>query len=116
MLQNPPRRWFAFRLRTLFVVIAVAAAACGWIVYCRDWIRQRHQFFNDLPGPPWVGVSQPDERGIIGSGSPWSLRLFGENGVQSFSFPRQTDNRIIERARRLFPEATIEYADFDDYE
>jgi hypothetical protein len=29
------RRWFVFRLRTLFVVVAIAAAPLGWLAYQR---------------------------------------------------------------------------------
>ena len=34
---KPPRRWFAFRLRTLFVVVAVLAVPLAWA----GWMMSR---------------------------------------------------------------------------
>jgi hypothetical protein len=40
-----PLRWFAFRLRTLLVVVSVLALPLAWVGYSLEWIRQRQGFF-----------------------------------------------------------------------
>jgi hypothetical protein len=87
------RRWFAFRLRTLFVLMTVAAAGV-WLGRSLHWIRQRHEITewrnNDLPEAP----------------APWELRLFGEPGVASFGV-YEGDWPGIEEMKRRFPEAEV---------
>jgi hypothetical protein len=41
MTPLPKRRWFAFSLRTLFVVVTLVAC---WLGYELNWIRQRRDF------------------------------------------------------------------------
>ena len=105
---KPPSRWFAFRLRTLFVVVAILSIPLAWVAYCRNSIQQRHHFIEHLTGPPWTGIG-----GSIDP--PLSLRLLGESGVRSFGFPTTMDKKSIDRAKRLFPEAEISIGP-DDYE
>ena len=40
----PLRRWFAFRLRTLFVLVAVLSIPLAWVAYSLNWIRERREF------------------------------------------------------------------------
>jgi hypothetical protein len=40
-MRTPPRRWFAFRLRTLFVLVAVLSIPLAWVAHTLDWIRRR---------------------------------------------------------------------------
>ena len=38
MPSSPPRRWFAFRLRTLFVLVAVLSVPLGWVAMQLRWV------------------------------------------------------------------------------
>ena len=74
----PKRRWFRFRLRTLFVVVTVLALACGWFGYELNWLRQRRRV-----------ISQPNIIGAKGSyfleAPPvalWPLRMLGEDAYR----------------------------------
>ena len=44
MHEKPCRRWFSFRLRTLFVVVAVLSIPLAWAGYLLNWIRERRKF------------------------------------------------------------------------
>ncbi len=43
MADSPKHRRLRFSLRTLFVVVTVAACIVGWTAYQLNWIRQRHE-------------------------------------------------------------------------
>jgi len=40
-LLTPKRRWFPFRLRTLFVLVANVAVPCAWLAWGSEHKRQR---------------------------------------------------------------------------
>ena len=110
MTLAPKRRWF-FSLRTLFVVVTVVDAVLGWVIYELNWIRQRHALLADFPRWSAYPVGgKPSAPGLL-----W---LFGEHGrsivtlvvlVDDPSLPIDT-KADIQRAKRLFPEARVEYA------
>lgn len=106
------RRRFRFSLRTLFVVVTMAALFLAWRAYCLDWIRQRHEWINN-PAPMRLhaqGHFRPP---------PWYLLLFGEKqGWEVISMrlapwtepePELTPEELVQyhRIQRLFPEAII---------
>ena len=107
----PKRRWFRFRLRTLFVVVTVLSC---WLGYQISWIRQRHVFLasehgtaNSLGVPAGNGGKQI---------APWPLWAFGESGAMGVFIVAKSpsvdaltkyDQDRISEARRLFPEASI---------
>ena len=108
MNHTPPRRWFAFRLRTLFV--AVVALPIAWAGYSLNWIRERRQF---IPKHRRYGLQEKT--------APGGLWLFGESGVVAFTWPSDGDDpsgpwradaerRSIEGMRRLFPETKVDDA------
>ena len=41
MNEKPKRRWFAFRLRTLFVAVAILACGLGWVAFEAKRVRDR---------------------------------------------------------------------------
>ena len=94
-----------FSLRTLFVLVAIAAVPMGWVAYQLNWIRQRHEFIRQTDFHPSastaLGLWQSwQSEGAPSYPPPWSLRVFGEQ-EQRILFFRQSQE---ERARDLFPE------------
>jgi hypothetical protein len=106
----PKRRWLRFSLRTLFVLTTAVAVLVGWVVYERDWVRQRHQFLREqelAAGPPSPGAAVL----ILLTDAPGQLWMFGEDGYATVDvYVDETAPgaaATIDRARRLFPEAMI---------
>jgi hypothetical protein len=124
MTPAPKRRWFSYSLRTLFVVVTVFAC---WLGYQLNWIRERHALLSRPHAVSYVsGVDglSPDQ-----VPAPLSLRAFGERGCWLLYLTFVDDERgsncdsnepeersrllnpnellEIERARRLFPEASV---------
>jgi hypothetical protein len=100
---TPPRRWFAFRLRTLLVVVVLLALPLAWVAYSLNWIRERwverrrqgfyQSFFIDYGGTP----------------VPWTLAVFREDGVAEIFLVGETSKRS-DRVQQLFPEARVKIA------
>jgi len=55
-MDENPRRWFAFRLRTLFVLIAVAVPLLTSIGHQLNWVRERRALLDE--GAFWQLKSQ----------------------------------------------------------
>ena len=102
----PPRRWFAFRLRTLFAVVAVVALPLGWVAYSLNWIRERQAVFAHNV----VAAADPHKGP---RSAPRCLWVFGERGwsfiaIETFKqTPLYDRDPLINRTRRLFPEAYV---------
>lgn len=109
------RRW-SFSLRTLMIVIALVAC---WLVYYQNWKSQRQiarawmqaQGFEGPMGGFGGIQSNP-------SALPWGLRVLGEEplhlflmkyepAAKNFSSPSEEYQSLVERIRRLFPEAAV---------
>ncbi len=108
MTPAPNRRWFRFRLRTLFVV--VTAGGC-WLGYELDWIRQRRAVLarHNSESVPLKGPK--------GFRAPGLLWLFGEQprAVVPIHFSANSQRPLtdeerneLQRIARLFPEAEVE--------
>jgi hypothetical protein len=100
MEETPKRRWFAFRLRTLFVMVAVLSVPLAWAGYSLNWIRERQHLLRA------DGVRFDVSSGDICNPAPWAPRglwLFGERPVCEIYVPIEQG----ETASRLFPEANI---------
>ncbi|HEX3656452.1 MAG TPA: hypothetical protein VHV55_11620 [Pirellulales bacterium] len=98
MNENPRRCWFTFRLRTLFMLIAVAAPVLAWVGYALNWIRQRHEVLQAQglragAAPPAIDA-------------PGGLWIFGELGVVRLHDPITSEFGFAD-PRRLFPETTF---------
>ncbi len=113
----PKRRWFRFRLRTLFVVMTVVAVWCGYQV---NWIRLRQQFIAEQDAKfcdHFVAEDGgPHVQSHLYSNPPSTLALFRENGYsfvevlvegQNAEELSDQDYATMRRAERLFPEAEI---------
>jgi len=60
-----------FTLRTLFVLVTLAAIVCAWVTYQVNWIRQRHNFLQRPLSVDFDGAVTPAKK------LPWQLALFG---------------------------------------
>jgi hypothetical protein len=101
-IPTPPRRWYQFSLRTMFVGMILISAAFGWWVHrSREWIKQRHEALAN----GWVSDDSKDDRPRAPSG----LWLFGEHGVAVIAVYHNRDQIAFlakcSEARQLFPEA-----------
>ncbi len=85
----PRRRWFAFSLRTLFVLFSLAAIPLGWLGYRLNWMQERHKVLQ-IPPPSWSEIFMGDE----------CFAQFIEVSIGDGAAE-------IDRMRRLFPEAEV---------
>ena len=93
-----PRRWFQFRLRTLFIAVAVLAVSMARVGYSLDWIRQRKaHLVSPNRGFTDQCLSPQTQR------APAGLWLFGEQGYIAITATPDQEGK----ARRLFPEALV---------
>jgi hypothetical protein len=95
---KPRRRWFSFSLRTLFVLVTLAALVVGWVAWSLNWIRQRREFVHRFELDTGILTVDPVPS------APGLLWLFGEKGVQHILLPHESE---YAEAQRLFPEAQI---------
>jgi len=79
-LPKPKRRWFQFRLRTLFVLVVVAAAPCVWLKAKLDR-KQKERVaiaeIESLGGFVLYDWENADQEGP--PGPAWLRRLFGDD-------------------------------------
>jgi len=99
-----PRRWFRFGLSTLFVLVTLAACAARWVQVQMKWIHDRHAVLGG-DGSDRGGFGDPAKA----PDAPWPLRWFGETGCYGIAVPQGTSKEEMERVKRLFPEAKVEF-------
>ncbi len=144
MTTAPKRRWFAYSLRTLFVVVTVFGV---WLGYELNWIRERHEFLaqEKLRQEAAWPVAMRDRnvnwwRNQMESSdhaAPGLLWIFGEQPVgdllvtiptRDIKVSLRQDGNIefthreilrsqpdFQQAKRLFPEATIMPMRWDEH-
>jgi len=97
------RHWFAFRLRTLLVLIVPLCAVLAWAGHSLNWIRERTAERHRKSFQEWPqGLScQP----------PWQVGVFGEWGVDKIYLDGPTA-KDVDRIERLFPESVIVVRDY----
>jgi hypothetical protein len=87
----------------MFVVVTIVVLILGWLTHNLNWIRQRHEFW-DNNGPIWCAPN-------MNSSAPGLLWIFGENGTtgsivcyggKTVDEARKTKANID----RLFPESS----------
>lgn len=96
MTMTAARRQWSFGLRTLFVLVTLAAVPLGWRAYALNWIAQRHRFLSSHS----LGTTT-----FVGYPAPYGLGLFGEEETPSIKVDGKDR---VDEAKRLFPEAKIE--------
>ena len=93
------RGWFRFSLRTLFVVMTLAAIPLGWVGYSLNWIRQRHEILSLVNGPvEFFGTHRT---------APAGLWVFGETGRNAIRLPSTTSVYESAAVKRLYPESVV---------
>ncbi len=95
--QPSPRRRFQFRLRTLFVVVTVAAAVCGFAVLAaenRRLIRERDE------AQLRANVFETEANNIVQNGILADI-------TGALEFPANTPPEIIAETKRLFPRMQV---------
>ena len=100
-MNTSPRRWLRlmFTLRTLFVLLTIAALGLGWVGYHIQWIRQRHLLLGRFLGEG--DLEMPMEL------APGGLAWFGEGGLEVVSLPPDASDADVQEVRRAFPEAEV---------
>ena len=111
----PKRRWFAFSLRTMFIVVTVFGILAGWVAWNAKWISQRKAFGQRDSGAHFIvraWSTTPTQKPSL------VLFCFGEKPVSSLrlTFPTEgpSSRKLngdevsdVKQAQRLFPEAEI---------
>ena len=110
MSPAPKRRW-SFSLRTLFLLVTVAAC---WLGYELNWLRERQR------AREWLGAQQNSwyAPSLVGAraqaSAPWSLRLLGEQGVVGIGMDSEQFAGPVPYSRvqleGLFPEARVDFS------
>jgi hypothetical protein len=100
MRETPNRRPFRFGLKSLFILVTLAAI---WAAYSASWIRQRRDFVRKLELDSWPFTVARFDSAVS---APHLLWLFGEKGAEGIVLGNEPD---MAEARRLFPEAQIEH-------
>ncbi len=110
------RRWFAFSLRTLFIVVTMFAVWLGWEL---NFVRQRLALRKQLAaGAGWVltvteycGYSACALPGRSVRADvmkiPFWRRWMGDEPIAQMGFDRGATAADRARARELFPEAYV---------
>lgn len=127
---TPRRRWFrfAFSLRTLFVIVTLAALLFGWVAYNYQIVSERKQLLQELrtslgsitlahatletgeaAAPQSAGYMEP--RGHEYARVGWIRRALGDESCVRLAVPTEIDPALRERIERAFPEVTIQYGD-----
>ena len=98
-------RWYAFSLRTVFVVVTVVGC---WLGYEVHWIRSRTQTSNDLRAQGHIvrvrisgSASSPDAK------IPFWRCWFGDSPVGVIEYLGKWREGERERLQSLFPEANV---------
>jgi hypothetical protein len=106
----PPRRWFAFRLRTVFVVVAVVALLAlsvrreTLIVEerraLREWVERNGRYGG------WIGYAYAANGARPRPRIPRFREFLEDEAVEHVGLPRHSTDADLELAKSLFPEAS----------
>lgn len=101
----PKRRWFAFSLRTMFVVVTVVGLLAWWVHRNLEQVRERDRFLewakaNDMSHGVYKA---PDSKTYPPLPITW--RLLGAERVDVFVLDPMVPASDQERVKAAFPEA-----------
>ena len=110
MIRKPCRhapRWLQLRLRTVIVLTSLLGS---WMGIQFKWILDRHRMEGTNHEGLIVvrGVIDETTGQPIGVRAPWSIRLFGEDGVDAILVQSaEGGSSNLDEVKRLFPEAEV---------
>ena len=103
---RPHRPWYQFSLRTMLIVMVISSAGFGcWVHWSREWIRQRHEFWDRHLAEKLIQAVPPR--------APGGLWLFGEEGVHLIVRESDATPEIVDEVGGLFPEAQVVVSGMD---
>lgn len=91
---KPSRLWPRFSLRTLFVVVTVAAFGLSWLGRQVKIVRERQLVLSHMPYCPGGNQNR----------LPWAWRALGAVAVKELDVDLESTMTEINRLRPLFPE------------
>src|SRR6185312_8763737 len=100
MAQKSKRRWFAVRLRTMFVLVFVVSLPLAWVGYSLNWIRQRHEVLDRDEAKFVTRYDHVRSTSVLAPGGLW---LFGETGVVMIQYA-EASPELMRSSATLFPE------------
>ena len=112
-MPTPPRRWFQFGLRTMFVVVTLFAVWLGWEL---KFIRDRRGFLTAMD--ELREAEFQNAKGFFLSGGiatpaipdatiPFWRRWLGDEPQSLLFLPRTSSAADRDTAERLFPEERV---------
>jgi len=112
LLYKPrPPRWPQLSLRGFFALVTVVGVVLGWLAMQLKWKGDRQAAMDSGEAVCMWVRDWP---------APWSLRLFGEQGVRKcyVQVPGDSVSRSarLQETRSLFPEAELSPVVIDDWE
>jgi hypothetical protein len=105
-MPNSPRRWFAFRLRTLLVMVAVLSAPLAWAGRSLFWINRRSAAAKEAIACAFCPAGDFPVSGPKVF-ARWPLHIFGELGADFIWMKPGTDEERVRQVAILFPEARV---------
>jgi hypothetical protein len=100
-----------FSLRTLFLIVTVAAAVLGWLDWQRRIVIQRRQLMDELNAcitwPQAYRVQGgPDKWMHFDTDQPtWVQKEFGDVSYGIIILPENASDDLVRRTKYLFPNA-----------
>ena len=90
------------------MLVTIVGVAAGWVSYQSDLIRQRREFANTLDADNDL---DPNTKAELSRRQPNPIslvrRILGDHGYGILVLPEKYDQRLIDKANELFPEALI---------
>lgn len=104
------KRRFQYRLRTLFVIVTLAAILCSWFGAQAKAVRERREMLahieNDLKGQTvWILGDRPIPT------VPLVRRMLGDEAIEVIDLPTSTSAQECRRIQSVFPEAFLRDVD-----
>jgi hypothetical protein len=98
------RRWFRFRLRTMFVIVTLVSCGAAWFGGEMRFVRERRQLGEAIMAKQ--GYFYFDANTEIPE-VPWWRKWLGDYSVDQIRVPFAHDAEFRSEAKRLFPEAAF---------
>ncbi len=110
-----PRPRFQFRLRTLFVVVTLLAAACGYVAHEYRIVQRRNEKRENLwlVDVQWMTAESYEKHRSLPLGRPppkisWIRQQLGDVPVYFLSLPETTSDEYAKEIQAIFPEAIVQ--------